>query len=133
MPNTDTYPPVSVTAAPQVDASDNAADGTVVEHELELDGSPMMIALYSSNSAVVIASHVEADATVTDTPDGTSSASGLDEPSLTLVVRISTDFVDAFAFAGCTVTWIATGTIASPITTSGTVANAVPRRSARPR
>jgi hypothetical protein len=49
---------------------------------------------------VVIASHVDGDATVTVYPLGTACASGLDDPPFTLVDKISTDPDDAPADAG---------------------------------
>src|SRR5450755_1917995 len=58
VPATVTFP---VTAAPQVAAVLSASEGTLVAHDVVL-GSPMMIAEYALNCAVVIASPVDAHA-----------------------------------------------------------------------
>src|SRR5580693_407277 len=96
VPITATFP---VTAAPHVAAVLSASDGTPDAHDVVL-GSPITIAEYAPNCAVVIASHVDGVATVTVTPDGTAAASALDDPPFTLVDKISTDCDTARADAG---------------------------------
>lgn len=89
VPSTATSP---VTAGPHVPAVLRASAGTADAHVLPLDGSPMMSAEYVLNCAAVIASHVAGVATVTVYPSATAAlASADDEPSVTLVDKISTD------------------------------------------
>ena len=135
VPTTATFP---VTAAPHVAALLSASAGTPDAHD-EPDGSPITIAEYAANCAVVIASHVAGVATVTVSPDGTPSASALDDPPFTLVERISTDCDAACATAGrvtATATdpaaanpaVTATGTSTWDITTTGASPAATTRR-----
>jgi hypothetical protein len=115
----------------------NASGGTPDAHE-EVLGSPITIAEYALNCAVVIASHVDGAATVTVTPDGTAAASALDDPPFTLVDKISTDCDTARAGAGrATATTaepatavIATGTRICDIASSGANPAATARRTA---
>jgi hypothetical protein len=77
-----------------------ASDGGASAHPPLVLGSPITIAEYPANCAVVIASHVAGVATVTVSPEGTPSASALDDPPFTLVDKISTDCPVACAAAG---------------------------------
>jgi hypothetical protein len=142
VPSTATFP---LTAAPHVLAVDNASDGTVVEHDADVDGSPITMAEYVPNCAVVIASHAEADATVTVNPSAAACcASTLDEPPFTDVDKISTE-PDSEAWAGADPTATpATTAAATPAPTTeagattveapsaGTASNTSPRRNRRP-
>ncbi len=127
-----------VTAAPHTAAVLSASDGTLDAHDVVL-GSPMTIAEYALNCAVVIASHVDGVATVTVSPDGTAAASALDEPPFTLVDKISTDCDAARTGAGraiatasepaaAPVAVTATGTRICPAATSGANPAAAARR-----
>ena len=136
VPATATFP---VTAAPHVAAVLTASAGGVSAHALLVLGSPITIAEYAANCAVVIASHVAGVATVTVTPEGTPSASALDDPPFTLVERISTDCPVACAAAGrvtatatdpaaATAAVTATGTGTGDIATTGASPAATTRR-----
>jgi hypothetical protein len=108
-----------VTAAPHVAAVLTASGGGVSAQELLVLGSPITIAEYAANCAVVIESHVEGVTTVTVSPAGTAAASALDDPPVTLDDKISTDCDDARAPAGC-----ATATTADPATATTTTGTA---------
>jgi hypothetical protein len=136
VPSTATFP---VTAGPHVAAVLSASDGTLVAHVLPLDGSPMTSAEYALNCVVVIASHVAADATVTEYPAGTAFASALDDPPFTLVDKISTD-PDPDACAGLATATLTAAAAVTPAATTdagtspgttpvtGTVTSATSRR-----
>ncbi|HVB45891.1 MAG TPA: hypothetical protein VNF47_24720 [Streptosporangiaceae bacterium] len=115
VPSTATLP---VTAGPHVPAVDSASDGTLEAH-VPLDGSPMISAEYALNCAVVIASQVDGDATVTVYPAGTAFASALDEPPFTLVDKISAD-PDPAAHAGLAAATAATAAPVTPAVTTDT-------------
>ena len=135
VPITATFP---VTAAPHTAAVLSASDGTLDAHDVVL-GSPMTIAEYALNCAVVIASHVDGVATVTVSPAGTAAASALDDPPFTLVDKISTDCDAARADAArvtatatepaaATAAVNATGTSTCDIASSGANPAATARR-----
>ena len=115
MPRTATFP---FTADPHVPAVDTASDGGDAEHVLELDGSPMMIAVYPANCDCVIESHVVGVTTVADSPRAVACwYSTLEVPPFTLVDKISTD-PDSDAFAGWAAVAAVTAVIAAaPATT----------------
>src|SRR5450755_918857 len=119
VPSTATFP---VTAAPHVAAVDTASDGTPDAHVPPLLGSPMMIAEYAPNCAVVSASHCAGVSTVTVAPAAVAAAaSELDSPPFTLVDKISTDPDDARAGAAPTaIPGAATATAADAVNTTGT-------------
>jgi hypothetical protein len=85
-----------------------------------------------------MASHVDADTTVTVYPLGTAFASALDVPPFTLVERISTDPVAAFAAVAETVaatvpppTAAVTGKMEVPAASTGVTPAATSRRARR--
>jgi len=124
VPSTATFP---VTAGPHVPAVLSASDGTLDAHDVLVDGSPMMIALYPANCDFVIASHVDGVATVTDKPSADACcASTLDVPPFTDVDKISTD-PDIDALAGAAATTALTAVIAAaPAATTATGASPEP-------